>query len=353
MAPSSQQETFLWDAFLEGTPLGQFQQSSGWAYVKSVEGWNTVRVFNQDGQNFHGGWQLLWKATRFGRIGYISKGPVLLEESPASISACLRSVADAARRLRLIAIILQPPDASCITSEDLCRHGYSWLPLPSIVDTTLITDVTGPFEALEKRMNRRVLQKTRQAVKCGVTVHEGRKHDMAVFFELMCATCKRQQTKPNPARVESLHALWDAFYPRVRLVFARVDGKTVAGLLMIGFGNRLTFWKKGWNNEAKDAHPNAYLNVESLRWANANGYREVDFTNGDRGIALASQEGKSLTKAQQNSRHLFNMRLGAQPRFLPPARFFIVNPGLRVLFNTSIRLPLVRKVFFSLIDRLG
>ena len=33
-----------WDEFLMKTPMGQFQQSSMWAQVKEVDGWESLRV---------------------------------------------------------------------------------------------------------------------------------------------------------------------------------------------------------------------------------------------------------------------------------------------------------------------
>ena len=68
----------VWDAFLLGTPLGQFQQSSAWARVKRLEGWRATRFMVTAGERIVTGFQILWK-TRFGlRFGYVSKGPVVM-----------------------------------------------------------------------------------------------------------------------------------------------------------------------------------------------------------------------------------------------------------------------------------
>lgn len=336
------QETQAWDAFLEASPLGQFQQASGWARVKTLEGWNTGRVFKTRHSAFHGGWQILWKTTRFGRIGFVNKGPVLRDESPAAIEASLQGIAAQARRLSLRAVILQPPDNSCITGADLCRQSFSNLPVTGVIDTTLVADVSGSIEELHERISRRVLRYSGQAVKQRVIAQMGGREDLPKFFDLISETCRRLGAVPNPASVESLRVLWDAFHPKVQLGLATVDGKTVAGLLTIGFGSRLTFWKKGWNSEKTDAHPNALLNIETLRWANAQGYTEADFVGCDRDFALSVLEGRPLTPAQQQSHHLFNLRLGARPRLLGPALVLIVNPGVRTLVSAILRVPGLR-----------
>src|SRR5689334_11430067 len=71
-----------WDTFLQRSPLGQFQQSSIWAQAKASEGWSPVRILLTVGQNLVGGFQLLWKRSRLGRIGYVSKGPVVTPGHP-------------------------------------------------------------------------------------------------------------------------------------------------------------------------------------------------------------------------------------------------------------------------------
>src|SRR5262245_2268685 len=65
-----------WDNFLRGTDLGQFQQSSLWAQAKQVDGWQSLRLILEQEQRIVGGFQILWRRTRFGRVGYIIKGPV-------------------------------------------------------------------------------------------------------------------------------------------------------------------------------------------------------------------------------------------------------------------------------------
>src|ERR1017187_3150477 len=76
---SPELEDPYWDDFLKATPLGHFQQSSLWARAKDIEGWRPVRmILTLDGQ-IAGGFQILTAHTRFGLIGYVSKGPVVIK----------------------------------------------------------------------------------------------------------------------------------------------------------------------------------------------------------------------------------------------------------------------------------
>jgi lipid II:glycine glycyltransferase (peptidoglycan interpeptide bridge formation enzyme) len=73
---SSEQEDRQWDMFLQENPSGQFQQSTFWAKTKSVNGWRPIRVVLTRGERIAGGFQLLLRPSRWGEIGYVSKGPV-------------------------------------------------------------------------------------------------------------------------------------------------------------------------------------------------------------------------------------------------------------------------------------
>jgi hypothetical protein len=294
------------------------------------------------------GAQVLWKKTRLGRMGYVSKGPVLSEESPAAIKTAIGHIRQAAQQLGLRALILQPPDDSAIAPQDLVHHGFSPLPVPGVISATAIVDLGSGRDSLEARMNRRTRQEARQAVKRGVTVRWGTRADLPVFFDLMLGSCRRQGTSPNPRRVELLEALWDCFPACVQVAFARIGEEDVAGLLTIGYGPSCTFWKKGWNSRETAAHANCLLNIEALRWASDRGYCFADFGALDRPIAEALLAGQSLTLAQQQTRHTFNLRLGARPKLLPPAQLLVLNPVLRGMVNTCSRCrPLGRWLFRS------
>jgi hypothetical protein len=320
-----------WDVFLEGTPLGQFQQTSRWARVKALDGWKAERVLLDAHRPDAGGLQLLWKPTRLGKIGYVSKGPVLPGEDGPTLDAILGRLHQVSRSLGLRALILQPPDHSGISGADLHRHHFGLSPVASVIRATAIIDVTGGRAAWEGRMHSKTRQQSRTAVKRGVTVRRGERRDLPVFFSLMCESCRRQNTRPNPASVEALEALWDAFSPHIMLGFAVADGESIAGLLMIGHGNRLTFWKKGWNSRGAQLYANCLLMVEALGWAHEHGYATVDFAGLDHGIAETLVAGGTLSEMQLRSRDMFNLRLGAQPQLLPPARLLVVNPVLRQL----------------------
>lgn len=318
-----------WEGFLWHHPLGQYQQSLRWARVKQGDGWQaSLHTWGPTGQ-IEGGFLLLTKHSRVGRIGFINKGPVLARESPASVQDAFRRVFDVARSQRLRALILQPPDGSSIRSEDLRRFGFCRAPVPGIIDATLIASLEGGREAIMARLSRTARKEVRSALQHGVDIMEGTRSELPRFFELMCHTCRRQRVTPNPASVEGLYRRWDEFGPDIKVLFARVQGELVAGLLLLRFGTTCTFEKKGWNEQASDAHPNTLLNVEAMIRTADWGCKMVDFAAMDRALAERMLKGDDVEQDIARTRHAFNLRLGAKPLLLTPAHVWLPHSWQR------------------------
>jgi lipid II:glycine glycyltransferase (peptidoglycan interpeptide bridge formation enzyme) len=328
-----------WDTFLERTPLGQFQQSTKWARLKARDGWNAHSIPVDPSDPAAGGLQLLWKRTKFGNIGYVSKGPVLREETPESVDLMLARLKDYASSRGLLALILQPPNVSHIGEVELKQHGFELKPVSFVIRSTAMIDLSGGKEVILKRMNQNVRREVKLARQQGVTIRFAGREDIPSFFDLMLASCRRQGVTPNPSRPELLEALWDAFQPNVWLGLASLNGQLTSGVLMIGHGRRMTIWKKGWNMLAKNSYANCLLNVEAICHAQDLGYSSVDFAGVDPQIAETLIAGKELSPEQSRSRDVFHLRLGAVPYMVPPARLLIINPIFRAAFRLACKMP--------------
>lgn len=315
-----------WEHFLWSSERGHYQQSLRWAWVKEAEGWRARLETWPQQDSLRGGFLLLVKVTRFGKLGWINKGPVLAEEDPESVRQAMDRMLESAGTERLRALIVQLPDASRITAEDLQRTGFCHSPVPGIIDATLIASLDGGADAIFKRLGPTARTEVRRGRERGVVVEEGRRDDLPVFFELMCHTCRRQGVRPNPASVEAFHRRWEAFGPLMRLILARVEGETVAGLTMLRFGRRCTIEKKGWNERHARAFPNTVLYLESMIRAAEWGCAVMDFGAMDRPLAERMLRGDDVTKELASTRHAFHYRLGGRPVLQAPAQV-LVRPG--------------------------
>ncbi len=201
-----------------------------------------------------------------------------------------------------------------------------------------MVDFTAPPGECERNFSSTTRRYVRNAIRQGVTVREGDETDVAGFFELMSATCVRQGSQPNPASVQELQRLVGAFRAAgaVRLSFAVCGGETVAGVLDLRFGDRVTSWKKGWNGAHAEAHPNILLVCESIRAAQNSGCRYYDFAGMSRGLAETLLAQQPLTEEQKKYRDIFNLSFGARPRLLPRALIHWRHPLARFLYAKAI-----------------
>jgi lipid II:glycine glycyltransferase (peptidoglycan interpeptide bridge formation enzyme) len=330
-----------WDRFLQQTPLGQFQQSTLWAGAKAAEGWQPVRVLIRSENAILAGFQIMarpaWRGR--GRIGYVSKGPVVLPGRPWAATYTAALLQQVVRQEKLSALVAQPPDLCPQMPGALQACGFLPDFLMNVNDATWIIDLSGDFESVEASMGRTTRNLVRRAVRTGITIRDGGREDLARFFELMLATCRRQETSPNPSRLADLLALWDAASPsgNIRLYLAEYEGRILAGLLVIRFGETATLWKVGAAPPDKELKPNDYMYSQAIRWAQEKGCRHCDFAAFDRRMALSILAGEALTEEQLHSRYLFLTRFGGQPRLLPGAQIYFPNPLLRAFYRSRFR----------------
>lgn len=332
-----------WEAFLEAHPWGQFQQSTRWAKAKAADGWEARLVTFHNAEELTGGFLTLIKRTRWGRIGFVNKGPVLREENGQFIPLALDAVRRVVVEESLRVLVLQPPDLGQISPNYLLAAGFSSWSVPGVLDATAWASLDGDAESIRTRMGRTAQKECLQALAKGVRIFEGDASHLGLFFDLMAHTCRRQGVKPNPRTAKALQAIGEAFGSRVHLLFAEVEEQIIAGLLILCFGNRSTFWKKGWNEKFPEAHPNTLLNYEAMVRSHAWACSFVDFSGMDRALAERWAADKSVCKDLNKTRHAFNIRLGAVPRLLPPDRLYTPSRLGRILASVIIRAPVWRK----------
>jgi hypothetical protein len=333
-----------WDDFLDRVSSGHFQQSSLWAQVKAIEGWRSIRQWITSGGELVGGFQLLYKPTRFGRIGYVSKGPFLVTDDPHWVDQAFGSVVANVRANGLRALVLQAPDETNIPDELYRRSGFVPNHLMQVVTATLIIPVNCSMEEITGRMRRTTMLELKRSEKRGITIREGTEQDLGTFFRLMLETCKRQETAPSPATEVALKAVWDAFCPqkRLRLTIAEYQGEPVAGAVCLCFGDRVTFWKKGWSGAHRDKHPNQRVMFEAIQWAQASGFKKFDCLAMSRSTAASLLRNEPLTDEQKHGRDFFLLGYGGQPTLLPESRIYIRNTLAayiysKVIANTRLR----------------
>lgn len=325
-----------WDRFLESTVLGHFQQAGTWAAIKAEERWQPLRVIVRDGETICGGFQILVRRTRFGKVGFLSKGPVIPSNSSASPLGAfiLEQLVAVTRQRGLLALISQAPDFDSETTALMLQRGCVPFGLSSIIEATHYLELARPGHNWRKDISRTTVRYLRAGAKQGVTSRVGGEEDLPVFFDLMLGTCVRQGTDPNPASLEAVRALWRHFHAadQIRISFTEHQGRVLAGLMSLRFGKRVTLWKKGWNSQGLKLYPNDLVFYEAMEWAESIGAEIVDFVGMDPEMARAYIAKQPFTPEQIASRYFFLTRFGGVSQILPAAVIYFPNPVLRFLY---------------------
>jgi len=325
-----------WDYFLEASPLGHFQQSSLWARAKAVDGWRPLRLILTLDGHIAGGFQILTRQTRFGHIGYVSKGPVVIQKEDALLDFMMELVVSTVKANHLKALIVQSPDQSAIDDSIWKRHRFLANHLVNVISATLIMDTACSMDAIMSRMRRTTMIELKQSQKRGIKIREGGERDIETLFRLMTATCRRQQTSPSPATESAMLEIWKAFHPtgRIRLSVAEYETEPVAAAVCLCFGDRVTFWKKGWSGEYRERHPNQMVMFDAIRWSQSRGYKLFDCAGMNHGTAVNLLDGKPLSETQKKARDFFLLGYGGTPVLLPESRVYINNPLARFAYRS-------------------
>ena len=317
-----------WDRFLQSIPQGEFEQGCCWAQYKQTAGWQCSRTLIRQDQEIIAGFQLLWRPTRFGRIGYVSRGPVAADETRETVDRLVELLIESVRRLRLAAMVVHPPARSQHTASRFPPDRFAPNRLLGIITATLFLDVSSGMEAVEAQMSQNTRKHIRQAARKGITVREGSQEDIGTFFRLMFETCRRQNVRPNPPTESAMRALWEAWRGSggCRLTIAEYKRQPISGLLCMRWGDVLTLWKKGSLPEHFHGTPMELLYYETFLWAHQKGYRYCDFGSVNLHTAETLIQGMPLSEEQKTSRDFFNLKFGGNPVLLPGAYLYFSNP---------------------------
>jgi lipid II:glycine glycyltransferase (peptidoglycan interpeptide bridge formation enzyme) len=317
-----------------------------WGRFKEGTGWTCHRLLHHQRGELAGGCQILAKTRRGFRFGYISKGPVLREETEEQAHAFWPKLREVVRREKLDALLIQPPDHSRHWSQVLQELGCLRGDVLGIISSTVRVDLSGDRSAVKSRLSRTTDRCVRQALRNGVKIRPGDESDSGTFFRLMHETCKRQDVHPNPPSEAAFSLMFRAFAMGgcARMTFAELNGIAVAGVFSIQFGGAMTIWKKGALRKALPLHAVDLLYHDALLWGNDAALESCDFGGVDRAIAEALLAGRELTPAQNSARDCFNLRFGAQPELLPAPMLFVPNPFLRSALSAALNFEPARRL---------
>jgi peptidoglycan pentaglycine glycine transferase (the first glycine) len=329
-----------WEAFLAGAPGAHYTQSSLWARIKAPGGWRAARVtVTRDGRIVAGAQLLMRPLPLAGAIGYVPKGPVLAEASPALAHLALAALHHVARANRVRYLAVQPGRDGLALATLLRAQGFQPQPRLGTCTATLLVDLRPDRDAILAAMKKRTRLNIRRAEREGVSVREGGAPDLDTFYRLLVVASKR---KGFPVYTRAYYeALWQTLVPQghLKLFLAERAGEALAAQLAIPFGETLFSHVSAWSGEQGDAKPNEALEWGAMVWAKEHGYRFYDFEGLDPRAARALVRGDPLPDEPEAGDPMvtrYKLGFGGQVTLLPQIFDYVYNPLLRWAYGALL-----------------
>jgi peptidoglycan pentaglycine glycine transferase (the first glycine) len=326
-----------WDSFLARCPGGHHEQTSLWGEVKGLYGWKPFRIVVSRGNQIIGGVQVLTRYVgRWGRIGYVMRGPSAVCHDPELIQFILAQLNQAAVCEGLTYVVVVPSYNGHVFELGLNRLGFrrkpNLLPPGGITTATLLLDLSSDLDSLLSGMRPRMREHLKRAGRAGIKVREGTGTDVETFRQLMWALCERRGTSPTPPQKDFFEHLWRVFQPSgfVRLFMAELEGRVISAALTFSFGDTVRFWKIGWAGDHAKSSPNAMLYWDAIRWSKRNGYGHFDVVDIDNNLARTLLRGGPVDWTSVSGTSLYKIGFGGSPVLLPEPYYRFYHPLLRI-----------------------
>jgi lipid II:glycine glycyltransferase (peptidoglycan interpeptide bridge formation enzyme) len=271
----------------------------------------------------------------------VSRGPVLAEDDPDLMGVMLDTLRTITRQERIHYVLVQPAHGQPRCAPLFETAGFR----PSVVQAaptaTVLMDLSQSVDAMLSRMKAKTRYNVRLGLRKGISVRPGCEADLAIFHGLLLATGKRNDFPIHP--LDYYRAVWRVFdaHDCVNLFVAEYEGKAIAALLALTFGNTVTYWRGAWAGQAGKLHPNEALHWTTMQWAKQRGYRWYDLDGIEvsqvKGLAPEPAAGETLGRADTS----FKMGFGGEYQLLPGAYDYVTSPALRwvssAVFSSAAR----------------
>lgn len=304
-----------WDAFVASTDDGHHVQTSSWARIKSSLGWKSKRILVFNESKIIGGVQLLIRSIPlFGKLGYITKGPLLKLEDQTLSEQIIEKILNILYEENCQLLAIQPPNSGDYICKILKRNNFQLSTLELTPTASLVLDLHQGEDLIFQNLHKKTRQHIRQSERAGTIVKEGTFADLDVFYELHLSTSQRHRF--TPYKREYFNILWENLAPFgwIKLLIAWNE-KPLSALIFIPFGNTIITKLSGWTGKDPELYPNEAMHWAAIKWGIDHGYKYFDFEGIDPGTARLLIDGGKLDKSQNG----FKSGFGGEPVLYPPA----------------------------------
>ena len=270
-----------WDELVERTPGTDVTQLSAWARFRGQAGFTPLYLSARRAGTLVGGGQILTRPLPvFGRVGYLSYGPLVAPGVPeefavrTALSAELAAIGQWMRG----GLFVQPPENAFALRADLLARDFAPSAAGIAPAGSMRIDLTEPLPAIRARFGRRLRSWTNRWADRGVVVRRGDEGDLPLLCALMVHSAAAQGHPPIAASY--VRALYRELAPRHATLFVgELDGVPLAADLVTRCGELVRGRLSGFDRSGPAARVSlpAAVHWEILRWAKDEGCRWLDF----------------------------------------------------------------------------
>ncbi len=292
-APTSDDPSVAWDAYVAGHPLATYLQTAAWARVKRANGW-TERLVEAAAPGGRFGARVLLRRPRPvpWAFAYAPRGPLADAWTESGLGAWGEALRASLGRDAVggggVAHIRVDPEIELggPLDDDGAARGLlkslGWHPAPDVQPSvTRVVDLGADEPALWSDLRSKWRQYVNRARTLGVVVDDvdagADPTAFPTFHRIMTETSTRTHT---PIRTEAAYRdIWDAFRPSggARLLFARgPDGGVGAVLLLVRTGRRVVEPYGGMTAAGAELRANYLLKWEAIRTSRLAGATSYD-----------------------------------------------------------------------------
>lgn len=255
-----------WNEFLSGNPGTHILQSAEWGELKSMFGWQVVRI-----RVGAAGAQILFRKTPIGlTIGYIPKGPVGLDWE-----GLWPEVFKISKKMRAVVLRVEPDGwEGASTPTERKFPGFSPGARTIQPRRTILIDLSGGEEDWLARMKQKTRYNIHLAERKGVRVESS--EDIEKFARMMQITGARDGFGVHsPAYYRAAYRLFSK-KDRCALLEAKYEEKTLAMLMVFAHSGHGYYLYGASGNEERNRMPTYKIQWEAMRWCAARGCHDYD-----------------------------------------------------------------------------
>ena len=194
-------------------------------------------------------------------------------------------------------------------------------------------------EELLKSFHEKTRYNIRLSLRKGVIVKEGVREDIKKFYDVMVETGKRDGFFIRP--LSYFEKIYDEMGPEhVKILFAEYEGKVIATVFPILYGNKVWYLFGGSTNEHRNLMATYLMQWEMIKWAVENKCEWYDF----RGVS-----GFKDPKDPQYGVYKFKKGFNGEFIEFVNELYIVFNPIMNTIFNLS---QVIYNFIFKLKDKI-